>query len=262
VRILKTFSAALLLAALSTPASADPRIRNVVYSPDKVIRVVGHYGFQMAIEFPEPDRIESVAVGDSLTWQVTPNKRRNVLFIKPVDEGDVTNMTVVTTHNYYTFELIARLRTPETPASDITYVLRIAPPPVEAQPRIDPLPLRDSGLIEQHRTLNERYTYSGSKENLPSQVFDDGVSTTFRWPAGVDAPAIFFRRPDGGESVVNFSYKGDAIVVHQIAREFILRNGKEVTTIFNDGFVEIDRGPDAPKPRSKKKGGLFGLFGD
>lgn len=41
-----------------------------------------------------------------------------------------------------------------------------------------------------------------------------------------------------------------------------MRNGKEVTQIFNDGYREIERGPDAPQPRGKqkKKGGLFGLF--
>ncbi len=254
---------ALLLFAFlaASPAHADPRIRDIVYSPDKVIRLVGHYGYQVAIEFPAPDRIESVAVGDSLTWQVTPNKRGNILFVKPVDEGDPTNMTVVTSERYYTFELTARRRSPETPASEITYLLRISPPAMAAAK--EPSILREpTGLVE-HAPVNTRYTYKGSKQNLPSRVYDDGESTMFEWPKGVEAPAIFYRRPDGGESIVNFSYKDDAIVVHQIAPEFILRNGKEVTQIFNDDFAEVDRGPDAPQPRdSRKKGGLFGLFGD
>lgn len=248
-----------LLAA--TPAFADPRIREVVYAPDKVIRLVGHYGYQIAIEFPAPDRIESVAVGDSLTWQVTPNKRGNILFVKPVDEGDPTNMTVVTTERYYAFELTAKRRTPETPAAEITFHLRVlSPAPATiAAPVLASAP----AALREHALVNARYTYKGSRQNLPSRVFDDGVSTTFEWPRGVETPAIFYRRPDGGESIVNFSYKDGAIVVHQVAPEFILRNGREVTQIFNDGFVEVERGPDAPQPRSsKKKGGLFGLFGE
>ncbi len=246
--------------AAIAPASADPRIRSVVYSSDKVIRLVGHYGYQIAIEFPAPDRIESVAVGDSLTWQVTPNKRGNVLFVKPVDEGDATNMTVVTTERYYTFELIAKRRTPETPASEITYLLRIEQP-TAATAEADPVLLQEPSFLERPAAVNERYTYSGSKENLPSRVYDDGVSTLFEWPRGVETPAIFYRRPDGGESIVNYSYKDGAIVVHQVAPEFILRNGREITQIFNDGYIAVDRGPGAPQPRGKKKGGLFGLFG-
>lgn len=245
----------------ATPANADPRIRDVVFAEDKVIRLVGHYGYQIAIEFPAPARIESVAIGDSLTWQATPNKRGNILFIKPVDEGDPTNMTVVTTERHYSFELIAKRRTAETPASEITFHLRVLPPPPAA---IAPPPAPSEPVALRERApVNTRYTYKGSRENLPSRVFDDGVSTTFEWPRGVETPAIFYRRPDGGESIVNFSYKDGAIVVHQVAPQFILRNGREVTEIFNDGFVEVERGPDAPRPRAgKKKGGLFGLFGE
>ncbi|NWG93384.1 MAG: TrbG/VirB9 family P-type conjugative transfer protein [Parvularculaceae bacterium] len=249
--------------AFAAPASADPRIREVVYAPEKVIRLVGHYGYQIAIEFPAPEKIESVALGDSLTWQVTPNKRGNVLFVKPVDEGEPTNMMVVTSQRYYTFELTAKRRTPETPIAEITYFLRISIP-VDGAPSIEEPALLggDAPSISAPAPINDRYTYSGSKLNLPSRVFDDGVSTTFEWPRGVETPAIFYRRPDGAESIVNYSYKGDAIIVHQIAPEFILRNGKEVTQIFNDAYREIERGPDAPQPRSKrkKKGGLFGLF--
>lgn len=252
---------AVIIFAVGSPAQADPRIREIVYSSERVIRLVGHYGYQIAIEFPAPERIESVALGDSLTWQVTPNKRGNILFIKPVDEGAPTNMMVVTKERYYAFELTAKRRTPETPASEITYLLRINAPVVGA-PAIDEPALLGGAPMPAAAPMNERYTYTGSKQNLPSRVYDDGTTTTFEWPRGVETPAIFYRRPDGAESIVNYSYKGDAIIVHQVAPEFILRNGREVTRIFNDAYVEVDRGPDAPRPRNgkKKKGGLFGLF--
>jgi type IV secretion system protein VirB9 len=254
----------LLLAAIAlmtvSPASADPRIREIVASPDRVIRLTGHYGYQIAIEFPEPERIESVAVGDSLTWQVTPNKRGNVLVIKPVDEGDPTNMTVITSGQFYTFELTSKARGPETPASEITYLLRIKPAPAEPEPAA--VDLRETALEPTTSLRNENYTYKGSKQNLPSRVYDDGVSTVFEWPKGVQTPAIFYRRGDGGESIVNYSNRDGAIVVHQVAAEFVLRNGREVTHIYNEGFTDIDRGPDAPQPRRKKKGGPFGLFGE
>jgi type IV secretion system protein VirB9 len=137
-------------------------------------------------------------------------------------------------------------------------LLRIVEPVTEPAASA-PAPLREDAPL---RSINTRYSYTGSLANLPSRVYDDGVVTTFEWPRGVEAPAIFYRRADGSESIVNYSYKDGAIVVHQVAKRFILRNGKNVTEIFNDGFVDVARGPDAPQPRGgeKKKGGLLGLF--
>lgn len=249
-----------LFCMAATPAVADPRIRTVIYSPNRVIALTGHYGYQISVEFPEGDRIESVAIGDSLSWQATPNKRGDALFIKPVDIGELTNMTVITSVRHYAFELSAKHHTEKTQPSEITFLLRIRAP--DAVAAAAPVELKDPAaapLIERAQ-VNRSYTFAGSKENLPSRVFDDGASTTIEWPQGVETPAIFVRRPDGGESIVNFSYAGDAIVVHQVAREFILRNGKEVTRLFNDGFIAVDRGPEAPKPREGEKRGFFGLF--
>jgi type IV secretion system protein VirB9 len=252
---------ALAWLAFTSVGQADPRIRTQVYAPDKVIRLIGHYGYQIAIELPPAERIESIALGDAATWQATPNKRGNVLFVKPVDEGEPTNMTVMTGTRTYSFELIARRRDADTSPGEITYLLRITEPAIEAAPAT-PAALREPELIARQKPVNRRYSYKGSMENLPSRVYDDGVSTVFEWPAGVETPAIFYRRPDGAESIVNYSYKDGAIVVHVIAAEFILRNGREVTQIFNDGFAAVERGPDAPQPRRRKKGGPFGLFGE
>jgi type IV secretion system protein VirB9 len=256
-RLIPIIAAALFAAS---PALADPRIREIVAAPDRVIRLTGHYGYQIAIEFPEPERIESVAVGDSLTWQVTPNKRGNVLVIKPVDDGDPTNMTVITSGQFYTFELTSKARTADTPASEITYLLRIKQAPAESEPAA--IDLRETSLEPATPPRNENYTYKGSKLNLPSRVYDDGVSTVFEWPAGVQTPAIFYRRGDSGESIVNYSNRDGAIVVHQVAAEFVLRNGREVTYIYNEAYTDIDRGPAAPQPRRKRKGGPFGLLGE
>lgn len=259
-KVARTIAICAAMFISATPALADPRIRTVTYAPDRVIAVTGHYGFQVAIEFPEEDRIESVAIGDSTSWQATPNKRGDALFIKPVDIGEPTNMTVLTANRNYSFELTAKSRTEKTPPSEVTYLLRIVlPEPTKAD---DPGDLKEPPVsqIAARADVNTSYTYTGSRENLPSRVFDDGSSTTFEWPQGVETPAIFVRRPDGGEAIVNFSYVGTSLVVHQVAREFILRNGGEITRLFNDGFKEIERGPDAPQPRKEKGRGFLGLF--
>lgn len=239
---------------LARPAfAADPRIRTVVYGPDRVISLVGHFGYLMTIELPAGERIENVAIGDSLAWQVTPNKRGDMLFVKPVDIGQPTNLTVMTAARQYSFELSARSRKADTPLADITYVLRITLPEA-SKPAQEPVSPQKSSLLERPIT-NDRYTYSGAPQNLPSRVYDDGISTVFEWPQGALTPAIFVPGPDGKDSVVNYSYAGDRIVVHQIAEKFVLRNGKLVTTLYNEGYAPPAPGPDAPEPRGRKKRG-------
>jgi type IV secretion system protein VirB9 len=248
----------LLSAIVAAPPAdaADPRIRTVVYSPDRVISLVGHFGYLMTIELPAGERIENVAIGDSIAWQVTPNKRGDMLFVKPVDVGQPTNLTVMTAARQYSFELSARARKPQTPLSEITYMLRIQLP--EASKAQAPADLSARPSLLNRPIANERYTYSGAPENLPSRVYDDGVSTVFEWPQGAATPAIFVPGPDGKDSVVNYSYAGERIVVHQVAEKFVLRNGKRVTTLYNEGYDAPAPGPDAPEPRGRKKRGLLG----
>jgi type IV secretion system protein VirB9 len=65
------------------PGPLDPRIRTVFYNSDQVVMLKGYFGYQMMIEFGD-ERIENVSIGNGLAWQVTPNKKANLLFIKIV----------------------------------------------------------------------------------------------------------------------------------------------------------------------------------
>ena len=62
---------------------ADPRIRVIDYDPDQIYSVTGHTGYQMTIEFEPDEKIETVGIGDSSGWQVTPNGNATLLFLKP-----------------------------------------------------------------------------------------------------------------------------------------------------------------------------------
>ncbi len=98
-------TAAILGAA---PAAAeDPRLVERLYDPDEVVTVHGRTNVQATIRFGEDEHIENVAIGDSMKWQVTPNKRANLLFVKPLSERAATNMTVVTDRHTYLFDLVA-----------------------------------------------------------------------------------------------------------------------------------------------------------
>ena len=126
-------AAFLALALFAVPAhAADPRLQSVHYQADKVVKVQGRLGFQSMIEFGQGEAIENVAVGDSSAWQVTPNKRANLLFLKPLVGKARTNMTVVTDQRTYLFDLsVAGAGT--TPLYNMRFTYGATPPaPVAA----------------------------------------------------------------------------------------------------------------------------------
>ena len=241
----------LTLVSLAGPAYAyyahdtDARIRTLMYDPDRVVRLDGFFGYQMMVQFGPDERVENVAIGDGSTWQVTPNKEASLLFVKPVDHAAKTNMTVVTDRRSYLFELDAH---PESAAREIgmTYVVRFLYPPepvvaaVAAPPPAPP------------ERRNIAYTYTGSRELLPSVVFDDGRFTYFRWPVDTTTPAVFAIAPDGTESLVNYSWRDGYEAVEQVAPRFSLRDGKTVTTVINEGWRPPARGEEAPRPHDAK----------
>ncbi len=240
-------------------AHVDPHIRYVDYNTDAVVRLVGYTGYQMILEFEAGEKIETVGIGDSSGWQVTPNGAATVMFLKPVGLPRTTNMSIVTNTRRYNIELVAKSGL-KVAQSDIVYAVRFRYPQAAASttPTVSAAPI----ITTPPEQWNRAYTYDGAKANVPEQVFDDGKATYFRFAPGTSTPAIFSITPDAGESIVNFSVRGEYVVVEQTAPQFVLRQGADITHIFNDGYSIPTPGADAPKARAKRKrGGLGGLFG-
>lgn len=168
------------------------------------------------------------------------------MFIKPLEQAAHTNMTVVTDRRSYLFELKAS-SAQGVSEGQMTYVLRFAYPPepvvaVHSPPPPPPPP-------EQR---NRAYTYTGSRALLPSVVFDDGKFTYFKWPDSEATPAVFLLAKDGSESLADYSYRDGYQVVEQVAQRFRLRDGKEVTTLINDGWRDPAPGDRAPRPHNSR----------
>lgn len=231
------------------PSPVDPRIRTVVYNPREVVTITGQIGYQMVIEFGTGERIENVSIGDSQAWQVTPNRKADLLFLKPVDQIASTNMTVVTNVRRYNFELQA---VAESTRRAQTFDLRFIYPNQELAVN-QPVPATepDSGALAPE-SWNFAYSYSGSKTFIPARVFDDGRFTYFQWPAGVDTPAVFAIGSDGKESLVNYIMKGRYLVVQQLAQQFVLRSGEQATRVYNETAIVAAPGAAAPPLRNAK----------
>lgn len=211
------------------PGMGDARIQSVAYDPEQVVLINGAIGYQLMLEFAPDERLENVSIGDSLGWQVTPNRKANLLFLKPIERKAATNMTVVTNLRRYAFEL--RVAPNGARRASLPYVVRFIYPQVAvALPEPEP-PERPPQVV------NQAYALSGARENLPERVFDDGRMTYFAWPAQASLPAIFAVSSDGSESLVNYGIRGGYTVVEQLAGRFVLRNGKQVVTVVNQGYA-------------------------
>lgn len=227
------------------PGLVDARIRTVHYNADQVVSLNGYLGYQMMIEFGPEERIENVSIGDGLGWQVTPNKKATLLFLKPLSRNAITNMTVVTDHRRYAFELRVRNGSAARP-SEMAYVVRFLYPPEPLPPRMAP-PLPPPPPVMR----NLAYTYTGSRVSLPSLVFDDGRFTYFQWPENTATPALFFVAADGSESIVNYNSRDGYQIVELVGQRFVLRNGKDVTYVINEAWRTPSAGDLAPKPHDR-----------
>lgn len=211
------------------PGVLDPRIQTVEYDPDQVVVLRGTIGYQFMLEFAPDERIETVSIGDSVGWQVTPNRKANVLFIKPVDASATTNLTVLSDQRRYAFELTVAPRSSRAPVLYIARMVYPQPALAEAIPEPSPEP--------PPTVANSAYGISGAADSRPLRVFDDGQQTYFEWPADSAVPAIFAVSVSGAESLVNSAVRGPYTVVEQLAPKFMLRNGAAVTTVVNQAYA-------------------------
>lgn len=239
--------------AVTDAAPRDPRIRVIDYDPDQIFLVTGHTGYQMTIEFEPGEKIETVGIGDSSGWQVTPNGSATLLFLKPTAVVPNTNMTLVTNKRHYNLELSSR-NGAKVDRDSVTYVLRFRLPAA-----LPVIVAQDEDLVSEipEAGWNRNYRFEGSAALVPEEIFDDGRYTFIRFADNLETPAIFAVSGAEDENLVNSNMRGKYIMIDRVAGQIVLRHGKLITRLFNEAYVTPDPGPNAPKPRPRKKRGLF-----
>jgi type IV secretion system protein VirB9 len=236
------------IASAPEPGPGDPRIKQFMYDPDAIVAVRGSLGYEMAIEFAPDERIENVSIGDSLSWQVTPNRKATLLFLKPMAKSNPTSMTVVTNRRIYSFVLTAV----ETRGNDPNQMLRLRflypappPPPVVERGAAPPPPRPED--------FNFSYSVKGSKNLAPVRVFDDGKVTYFQFDPKKDTPALFVLGPDNKEELVETRVAGAYTTVDFTVERFVLRYGKTRLEVRNDAWKSAS--PPAVAPLPQPRGG-------
>lgn len=217
--------------AIPHAGHTDPRVREVAYSRDDVTAIDATYGTSTLIELQPDEKIETLALGDSVAWRVEPNHKGDVIFVKPVEKEAQSNLNVVTDRRIYSFLLRSNVRPPKQQL----YVVRFRFPDDEADARLlaaareraDNPNLKNLAVAN----ANSAYDYKGASANKPVTVFDDGTKTWFRF-AG-ETPAIYIVDADRNESLVNFRTEGPYVVVDKVSAQWTLRNGTDSTCIFD-----------------------------
>jgi type IV secretion system protein VirB9 len=235
----------------------DSRVRTAAYDGDQVYRLRGFLGYQIDLEFEAGETFVGLGAGDMEGLAFFGQD--NHLFLKPKAAKVATNLTVLTNRRHYQFDYVALSRPPNADDADVVFALRFAYPPAAAA--VDDAAKRIESELRSaaaDRPRSTDYWYCGSAAIRPVLAFDDGVHTRLRFAANADLPAIFVRNEDGSESLLNYSMDGGDLIVHRVARSFILRRGRLTGCIVNKGFVgggiRLESGTVAPDVEREVQG--------
>ncbi|MEN9782371.1 MAG: Type secretion system protein virB9 precursor, partial [Pseudomonadota bacterium] len=241
----------------------DSRIKTLIYSPNEIFQVKFMLGYQSIIELAENENIELISFGDSIPWSIRTVGRR--IFLKALDPGVKTNMTIITNKRTYLLEISSTESTEEID-DRIAYILRFFYPEInvdisnavnkQKKIAINPNAVNVTKLANQNgvssrftlnsekekkriaaaENLNLMYTYAGNAtELMPEKVFDNGLQTYFQFAnSNAIVPIISIVDENGVEKQVKFRIINNYIVVNTTAQQFSLRRNESLLCIFNE----------------------------
>jgi type IV secretion system protein VirB9 len=227
-----------------------------LYVPDQVVRIRGWVGYHVDLEFEPGETFKTLGGGDlaGLTYGAFENH----LVLKPKAPAVRTNLTVFTNKRTYVIDYEVRSGRPDPITDELVYSLRFSYHPIPEPTPLDPITGQITDSITDklshsptERYQNTNYWYCGNPLLQPVGASDDGVHTRLRFGPSAELPAIFVRSDDGTESLLNYSMDGQDVVIHRLARLFILRRGQLVGCVTNKGFIgsgeRLDSGTVSPQ---------------
>jgi type IV secretion system protein VirB9 len=236
----------------------DQRIRTAVYSSDEVYRLYGFVGFHLDLEFETDESFTSLSGGD--LGALTYSAHDNVLTLKPKVASAEMNLAVSTTKRRYYFEYSVSAQPPSRFPGQVMYAVRFSyPAPPTSQDGLTPEERvrLELARASHNRPRNVDYWFCGNSAVKPIAASDDGVHTRLTFGAKDELPAVFVRNDDDSESLLNFNVEDGDVIIHRVARRFIVRRGKLVGCIVNKGFVgsgeRLESGTVAPDVQRERK---------
>ena len=214
-----TLSAGAAHPEVTPPAGRyDSRVRNASYIDGQVYRINVGVLRVTSVEFGPGEEINSIVAGDTDAFQFDGIPGGRALVIKATASGVATNMTVYSNRRAY-YLLLREV------GSKADFVVRFGGG-VSAQ--------ANSGSLSKAVVPTIPFTnYGGNVLNsiTPSQVWDDGTFTYFKFRRNASIPAIF-KTSRGREMTVNSAALSDGTIrVSGVSPYWVLRNGDLETVI-------------------------------
>jgi len=211
---------------------------------DKSIPILTKRGFVTQIDFGKGESIESLGAtsqaaaltGDADGWIVVGRKGDRHLYLKPKSEAYPSNLLVVTNRYNYAFEL--RIL-PDESRSDGVWRLSFRYPNdglSNAEVRANQVAYALESPTEKRNLKYRIELIRGNGDILPKKAWDDGRFTYIAMGNNREIPAAFKVDGNDGESTVNLHTEGQLLVIHEVARRFLLRLDKQEVGIWNEAF--------------------------
>ncbi|MFT4967972.1 MAG: type IV secretion system protein VirB9 [Candidatus Deianiraeaceae bacterium] len=245
------------------PINIDSRIKTLIYSPNEIYTLNLKMGFQSIVEFSIDESVELVSIGDPYPWKLTPIDRR--LFIKPLQVGVGTNLTIITNKRTYLFDLKSDTTT-SAHDFDVIHVVRFFYPKIpmdKSQYSLkDYISSKDGNMmqsihnarnlsgesvgnstlrhasesIEKKRTaVNLNYSFVGEyNEVTPIEIFDDRKDTFFRFKNNNKPPKIYSINNSGKRRLVKQKTVGDFVIIPGVHSRFHIKRSVYENYIYND----------------------------
>lgn len=195
------------------PTGGDERLQTIAYDPAQVVQLRGTPGYQLTVELSPDEQVQNVAVGDSNSWQVSINAARNLLFVKPTDSAQATNMTAITNVRVYNFELVPS----PTATPNMPFNIRFRYADGGGQEFVD---------VEAAQRRLSRYRITGDPLLRPDFVRTDGLYTYVTWPKNRDLPATYEIGGRGEELLVNGVMRDDVLVIDRPITRLMFRRDR------------------------------------
>jgi type IV secretion system protein VirB9 len=258
------FWSAPALAQMATPAElpSDSRIKMITYDENDVYTITTKYGYQTNIVFDKSESIDTISVGDRSLWQIIPSGNR--LFIRPMQQGISTNMTILSNRRSYQFDLksigenekdgaviyVAKFvygprnvpapmmpPPPPPPMANTTPppspIAGVSPPPPAPPPPPPGLAPKPAAPVAVYTNYN--YTYVGPDTLAPLQVFDNGKATFIKYTAlPKPLPEVYAVDAANKRSRITVETQDSMIVVPTINGTLELKSPEGTITVYNE----------------------------
>lgn len=227
---------------------ANP-VQRIPYDMNQVTMIKAKRGFATHIDLEADEHIvkDGVGGGDTDNWITSAKVGSNFILLKPKKNAHDSNLVVKTDKRSYAFDLHVlkdhssdkgTWRIAYTYPKPNTEVAPLTPAQIEAINKAKVKQLQAAPQAVRN-TQYSMQVMTNSDEIAPTAAWDDGNFTYLKIPNHREIPAVFRVTTDGDESMVNTHMEGDSkdtIVIHGMAKHYVLRLSKQVVGVWNDAY--------------------------